>query len=118
LSRFLPALNGFANADLRETMQTLLNVTPDQYTAGPMSYDLRRLRLKGLIVRIEGSHRYVLTTYGRRVAYLMTKLQNRIFNVASVAVQTAALPSRLARAFQQLDAELEQLVAAAHLGPA
>jgi len=119
LSRFLPALNGFDNADLRETMQTLLNVTPDQYTAGQMSYDLRRLRLKGWIARIEGSHRYVLTTYGRRVAYLMTKLQNRIFNVASVAVQTAAaLPSRLTRAFQQLDAELEQLVAAAHLGPA
>jgi hypothetical protein len=75
--------------------------------------------LKGLIARVEGSHRYVLTTYGRRVAYLMTKLQNRIFNVASVAVQTsAALPSRLTRAFQQLDAELEQLVAAANLGPA
>ena len=119
LSRFLPALNGFDNADLRETMQTLLNVTPDNYTASQMSYDLRRLRLKGLIVRIEGSHRYVLTTYGRRVAYLMTKLQNRIFNVASVAIQaSAALPSRLARAFQQLDAELEQLVAAANLGPA
>jgi hypothetical protein len=118
-SRFLPALNGFDNADLRETMQALLNVTPDQYTAGQMSYDLRRLRLKGLIARIDGSHRYVLTTYGRRVAYLMTKLQNRIFNVASVAVQTAAaLPSRLTRAFQQLDAELEQLVAAANLGPA
>jgi len=119
LSRFLPALNGFDNADLRATMQTLLNVTPDQYTAGQMSYDLRRLRLKGLIARIEGSHRYVLTTYGRRVAYFMTKLQNRIFNVVSVALQTAAvLPSRLTRAFQQLDAELEQLVAAANLGPA
>jgi hypothetical protein len=119
LSRFLPALNGFDNADLRATMQTLLNVTPDHYTAGQMSYDLRRLRLKGLIARIEGSHRYVLTTYGRRVAYFMTKLQNRIFNVVSVALQTAAaLPSRLTRAFQQLDAELEQLVAAANLGPA
>jgi hypothetical protein len=69
LSRFLPALNGFVNADLRETMQTLLNVTPDQYTASHMSYDLRRLRLKGLIVRIEGSHRYGLIPYGRRVAY-------------------------------------------------
>jgi hypothetical protein len=119
LSRFLPALNGFDNADLRETMQTLLNVTPDQYTAGQMSYDLRRLRLKGLIARIEGSHRYLLTTYGRRVAYFMTKLQQRIFNVASVALQAStALPTRLTRAFQQLDAELEQLVTAANLGPA
>ena len=119
LSRFLPALNGFDHADLRDTMQTLLQVTPDQYTASQMSYDLRRLRLKGLIVRMEGSHRYVLTTYGRRVAYFMTKLQQRIFNVTSVALQASTtLPMRLTRAFQQLDAELEQLVAVANLGPA
>jgi hypothetical protein len=53
------------------------------------------------------------------VAYFMTKLQQRIFNVASVAFQAApAQPTRLTRAFQQLDAELEQLVAVANLGPA
>ena len=119
LSRFLPALNGFCNAELRETMQALLNVSPDKYTANQMSYDLRRLRLKGLITRLEGRHRYILTTYGRRVAYLMTKLQNRIFDVASGALHAAeALPSCLARAFQQLDAELEKLVAGATLAPA
>jgi len=54
-----------------------------------MSYELAPLALERLDVRIDGSHRYVLTTYGRRVAYLMTKLQNRIFsNVASAAFQT------------------------------
>ncbi len=119
LSRFLPALNGFCNAELRETVLTLLGFSPDEYTASQMSYDLRRLRLKGLITRLEGRHRYILTTYARRVAYLMTKLQNRIFNVASVALLApATLPSRLARAFQQLDAELERLVADANLAPA
>jgi hypothetical protein len=119
LSRFLPALNGFDHADLRETVQTLLNVSPDDYTANQMSYDLRRLRLKGLIARLEGRHRYILTTYGRRVAYLMTKLQTRIFDLASVALHTSeAVPSRLARAFRQLDAELDKLVANAQLAPA
>jgi hypothetical protein len=84
-----------------------------------MSYDLRRLRLKGLITRLQGSHRYILTTYGRRVAYLMTKLQNRIFDVASVALAASAqLPSALAAAFWQLDAELDKLVANARLAPA
>jgi hypothetical protein len=119
LSRFLPALNGFRNAELRETVRTLLDVAPDEYTASQMSYDLRRLRLKGLIARVEGSHRYFLTTYGRRVAYLMTKLQNRIFDVVSTTLHApAVLPSRLAHAFQQLDAELEKLVAHATLAPA
>jgi len=119
LSRFAPALNGFDNADVRETVQALLNISPDEYTASQMSYDLRRLRLKGLIVRIDGSHRYILTTYGRKVAYLMTKLHHRIFDVASAAlVVSANVPSRLAAAFRALDAELDKLVANAQLAPA
>ena len=119
LSRFLPALNGFCNAELRETVQTLLGLSPDEYTASQMSYDLRRLRLKGLITRLEGRHRYILTTYRRRVAYLMTKLQQRIFDTASAALETTAgLPSKLARAFRQLDTEVANLVAEAQLAPA
>jgi len=119
LSRFLPAINGFRNAELRQTVRTLLNLEPDAYTASQMGYDLRRLRLKGLVSRVEGSHRYILTTYGRRVAYLMTKLHHRIFDLASGALQTATtLPAPLAVAFRRLDAELEKLVADATLSPA
>jgi hypothetical protein len=119
LTRFLPGLNGFRNADLRQTVQSLLNLSPDEYTATQMSYDLRRLRLKGLIARVKGSHRYIITTYGRRVVYLMTKLQHRIFDVASLALHSEApLPTRLAQAFRRLDAELDKLVSHARLAPA
>ena len=38
-----------------------------------MTYDLRRLRLKGIIQRLPRSHRYVLTPQGRRIALFMTK---------------------------------------------
>jgi hypothetical protein len=34
-----------------------------------MTYDLPRLRLKGLIHRISGTHRYTATTYGLKVAF-------------------------------------------------
>ncbi|MGB8648842.1 MAG: hypothetical protein WCF84_26635 [Anaerolineae bacterium] len=119
LTRFLPTLNGFRNAELRQTVQALLNVEPEAYTASQMSYDLRRLRLKGVIVRVEGSHRYMLTTYGRRVAYLMTKLHQRIFDVAGATLQSAStLPAPLVLAFRRLDAELDKLVADATLAPA
>ena len=48
----------------------------------------------------------------------MTKLRQRIFDLASAALETTvALPSQLARAFRQLDAELDKLVANAHLAP-
>jgi hypothetical protein len=119
LTRFLPSLNGFRNAELRKTMPALLNMPPEAYTASQMSYDLRRLRLKGVIARVEGTHRYILTTYGRRVAYLMTKLQHRIFDVASATLQTTtALPAPLVVAFRRLDSELDKLVTGAALAPA
>ena len=50
--RLLPA--GFANRDLRVLLARLLGVAPDTMTAGSLTYHLRRLRLHGLIVRIEG----------------------------------------------------------------
>jgi hypothetical protein len=118
LSRFAPALNGFRNGDLRPIVQAVLNVAPEAYTASQMSYDLRRLRLKGLVARVARSHTYILTSYGRRVAYLMTKLQQRIFNLAGLALTTAAdVPATLAKAFCEIDTELERLVANAHLAP-
>ena len=43
-----------------------------------MTYDLRRLRLKGLIKRVPKSHRYVLTDLGRRVAIFMSKVYARV----------------------------------------
>ena len=43
-----------------------------------MSYDLRRLRLHGLIQRLPHSNKYVLTPDGIRVAVFYTKLHNRL----------------------------------------
>jgi hypothetical protein len=57
-------------------------------------------------------------TYGRKVVYLMTKLKKRIFDVTSAAIETTmALPSQLALAFRQLDAELDKLVTDAQIAP-
>ena len=47
------------------------------YTSRQATYDLRRLARNGLIARIDGTHRYELTTLGRRVAVLFTKTYGR-----------------------------------------
>ncbi|MEV6157024.1 hypothetical protein AB0L53_42455 [Nonomuraea sp. NPDC052129] len=39
------------------------------YSTGQMTYDLRCLRLNGLIRRLPRSNRYVLTNDGVRMAY-------------------------------------------------
>jgi hypothetical protein len=56
---------GFHNRDLRQPLEALLG---RPYSAAQMTYDLRRLRLKGLIHRIPKTHRYTATSYGLTVA--------------------------------------------------
>ena len=53
---------GITNKSLRALTARLLGT---RYTASQMTYDLRRLRLNGLIRRIEHTHTYVLTPKAR-----------------------------------------------------
>lgn len=71
LFRLLP--RGFSNRDLREHVAPLLGVSVEHMTQGKMTYDLRRLRLHGLIERIPRSHRYRVTDFGFRSAVLLTR---------------------------------------------
>jgi len=64
---------GITNRSLRERVGALFDAGPKGYTQGRMTYDLRRLRLKGLLLRLPHSQRYVLTPLGRRVALFMSK---------------------------------------------
>src|SRR5258707_12400466 len=72
LCHSLLAATGFTNKHLRVLMTGLLG--DSRYTAGQMTYDLRRLRLAGLIRRIEHTNRYVLTEDGIRIAVFYTKV--------------------------------------------
>ena len=83
-----------------------------------MSYDLRRLRLKGLIQRLPGRHRYVLTPLGRRAALFFSKAYVRVLRgglsrLDAPPAQTASDP--LVLAWNRLDRVLDDLVADARL---
>jgi hypothetical protein len=67
----LLAATGITNKSLRALMTGLLAAP---YSAGQMTYDLRRLRLTGLISRIEHTNRYVLTPDGIAFAVFYTKV--------------------------------------------
>ena len=62
----LPA--GFRNRELRDAVAPLRGMSLDDYNAGQMTYDLRRLRPRGLIERIPHSQRYRLTAEGLCIA--------------------------------------------------
>lgn len=84
---------GFANHQLTELMTALLD---GPYTTCQATYDLRRLRRKGLIERIPGTHRYHLTSLGRRVAVLFTKTYGRVLT-PGLALLDPALPEHLSQ---------------------
>jgi hypothetical protein len=111
---------GFRHRDLRPRVAALLGVPLDQYSAGRMSYDLRRLRRKGLISRVEHSHRYSLTSYGLRVALFTTKLYLRILRPswAALANPADAIPRPLRDLFDALQAQIDTLASQAKLDPA
>jgi hypothetical protein len=72
---FTHLIAGFDNPALTQRVAGLLD---QPYTSRQASYDLRRLRRKGIIERIAGTRRYQLTDQGRRVAVLFTKAHGRV----------------------------------------
>jgi hypothetical protein len=115
---FLHIPNGFTNSSLRLHVADLMAVSDETYAASQMSYDLRRLRLKGLIYRYPNSYRYQLTTYGWKVALLLTKFNRRIFQPAFAALDlTNPVPQPLAKALEQVDLNLDDLFTQARLAP-
>ena len=78
LCRFGHLPDGFRHRDLRPLVAALLGRELAGYTAGAMTYDLRRLRLHGMIERTPGTLRYTLTPIGLRTAFAYTTLWRRM----------------------------------------
>lgn len=108
---------GFRNRDLRPQVAALLGLDETTYTAGRMTYDLRRLRLKGLIHRIPGTTRYTVTSYGLRVALFYSKLHLRILRPgwAALADPDDSIPRPLRKALAAVQSEIDKLAERARL---
>jgi hypothetical protein len=119
LCTFTHLPGGFRNRDLRPLVAGLLGLDETTYPSGRMSYDLRRLRLKGLIHRIPSTTRYTVTTYGLHVALFCTKVYLRILRPgwASLTPDLDTIPRPLRDALVRVDAEVHQLCDAANLQP-
>jgi hypothetical protein len=77
------------------TLRALIGGLIPGYSARRMTYDLRHLRRKGFVQRIPRTHRYELTSEGRRLAVFLTKTYTRIVN-PSLAELDPALPPDIA----------------------
>jgi hypothetical protein len=108
------AVTGFTNKSLRGQVAGLLG---KDYSSSQMSYDLRRLRLHGLIERSPGTNYYTLTSDGIRVAVFYTKLQTRLLRPLLEADKPPA-PVEFRRALATVERVLGDYVTNARLGVA
>jgi hypothetical protein len=110
----LHAVAGFTNKTLRALVAAHLG---QPYNQSRMSYDLRRLRLHGLIRRLPRSNTYVLTPDGIRVAVFYSKLQNRLLRPLLEADKPPA-PIDVRRALATLEHAINDYIHGARLAPA
>jgi hypothetical protein len=109
---FCHIIGGLTNSGLVTTMRSLYDPA---YTTRQATYDLRRLRRKGFIVRIPGRHAYQLTAPGRALATTMTQLYNRVLlpGVSGLADMDppAGCHRPIVTAWRRYELELDRLIA-------
>lgn len=108
------AVTGVTNRTLRGLVTGLLDTS---YSPNQMSYDLRRLRLRGLIERIPKTNTYTITPDGIRWATFTTKVHDRVLRPLHVADQPPAPPA-LRQAIATIDRHVDTYITDARLKPA
>jgi hypothetical protein len=111
--RLLP--RGFTHRDLRHHLAPQLALRPENMTSGQITYDLRRLRLHGLIARIPHTHRYHVTDTGLRTALFLTRAHNRLLRTGLAEIHGPPVPTKLRAAATAYEHAINALTRAAQL---
>jgi hypothetical protein len=113
--RLLP--NGFTSAGLRRHLAPLPGKDPGLMTSGQITYDLRRLRLHGLIERIPHTFRYRVTGTGLRSAQFLTRVHDRLLRtgLAQLTDPSPPAPAALRAADRAYQAAIDDLTRQAGL---
>ena len=101
IAAFSHVIGGLTNKSLRTQMAAHWRT---DYSSAQATYDLRRLRLKGLIERIDGTNTYRVTRHGLRVSAFFTQLATRVIvpaltDLADLARPLPPAPRPLTRAW-------------------
>ena len=114
---FRQLAQGFRAADLRQHLAALSGDNEASISQGAITYQLRRLRLHGLIERVPNSFRYRVTDFGFRIALFFTRTYNRLLRPALAAALPAlpAMTTPLRRAFNALATQIDTTIKQAQL---
>jgi hypothetical protein len=114
---FVLTPEGFRSKELRVRLAQLLGVPPSAMTPGKMTYQLRRLRLHGLIERLPHTHRYRLTARGLPLALFFTRSITRLIRpgLSHIMPEAPPGPDPLRRHFERLEIAIDRYTSNARL---
>jgi hypothetical protein len=109
---FRQLAEGFRLAHLRAHLAALTGRDPQSISQAAMTYQLRRLRLHGLIERLPRSFRYRVTDNGLRVALFFTRVYNRLLRptLAAALPNLRSVGTPLKRAFDAISAQIDRAI--------
>lgn len=125
LTRFAHVARGgrFRTRDLHQPAAEALGLTTESYRLVQLRYDLAKLRAKGLVLKVPGTHTDRLSAAGFRICVLFLKLPGRLYApLAAAAIEPVPLDARLLDArrstldhlYAAVDRDLDRLLD--HLG--
>jgi hypothetical protein len=116
--QFAHVITGFRTRELRTYIQSRFGLSPDDYTAAQLRYDLLKLRAKGLIRKLDGMTRYVITpkgmVQGTAIMKLAECLNGTIGDAQPSSPKVASPQTELQKSFRRVRSALHQLLE--HIG--
>ena len=83
--------------------------------AGQITYDLRRLKTRELISKIQGTNRYTVTDHGLNTAFFITSVNDRFLNPGMADLTAIEQPGRLRHAADAYRKAIDDLTTQARL---
>jgi hypothetical protein len=69
----------WTTAQLHAAILDAYQINPRDYTLGQLRYDLRKLRVHGLVERVPKTHAYCFTDKGAKLSILLVQLRQRLY---------------------------------------
>lgn len=109
-------LKRWTTAQLRQTVLEQCALKPQDYTLNQIRYDLRKIRVHGLIERIPHTHAYRFTQRGQKLALLLIQLRKRIYGPIAFGIlrhrpnKNHMPDSSFERAYHKIDQAFDEAI--------
>ena len=107
----------WTTAQLHAAILDAYNVKPKDYTLSQLRYDMRKLRLHGLIERVPKSYAYRFSPKGTKLSILLVQLRKRIYGPLGFGLfRTRPNPdfmpdSRFEKAYLKVENAMDEVIA-------